>query len=108
MSLFLVIGSDQGMTAAAVIEIFWSVRFEKDLNHQHALCVFDSPLFAADNSFGRTAPVSVAKAISDAAERELSQCFQRTKSFRLVLGHWFVWVEIVLWLDRWQNYRLCC
>ena len=32
-----------------MIEIFWSTRSEKDLNHQHALCVFDSPLFATDN-----------------------------------------------------------
>jgi len=68
MSLSLVIGSDQGMMAAAVIEIFWSTRSERDLNHQHALCVFDSPLFAADNPFCRTAPASVAKAISDAAD----------------------------------------
>jgi hypothetical protein len=49
------------MTAATEIEIFWSTRSEKDLNHQHAFCVFDYALFAADNPFGRTPPGSVAK-----------------------------------------------
>jgi hypothetical protein len=29
------------------------------------------------------------------------------KKTDLNIGHWFAWVEIGLWLDRWQNHRLC-